>query len=247
MHSSFQPWNPWRPPDACYQRALEIIRGGKRITRRDDPKIRAAVAFLKRLKCCRTEADLHKLRTEIPELFAAFRIYTEAPPLLRSTLEARLLAAETIPDIAPKIGMPAEAVEAFEQTFFDVRSRRGNVDFVGHHVIGRPSNEASESELRAFVTKTIAFFFGAKALDTLLYPQPAKDLTGGGMGAALTLVESIQQFKAVMAVQRLRTDDKLNRREILKAFRRSVNECGCAGLAAGSAPVRIITPPAAPE
>ncbi len=219
VESMFQSSNPWRPVDARFRRAEEILRHGKRVTRYDDPWIATLLSFLRKLTRCYSESDLAALRQQQPAVYRAFQIHQEMSPALKSTLEARFLAAETDDGIANKTGLESAAVEAYRFAFFDIVERRGCVDFVVDKVIGRPSETSSDLEIDGCLKKSVGYFFGVGCLDEILYPS------GTASGAMLTsseafesLTHGIQRFKAAQVLQRLKTTNPSDRRELLKAM-----------------------------
>jgi hypothetical protein len=217
VHSLYLPDNPWRPPDARYRRALEIIEGGGRATRLDDRPTARVLEFLRRLAHCRRDTEFAALRSKMPAMAGAFDVHRSASLQLRSTLEARFLAGEPAEAIAKKMGTTPEAVAAYEQTFFDVWTRRECVDYIVERVIGRPDPKASDDEIEAHLKKTVGYFMGAKALVEILDPRPAGG-AGNSPGEPLAAVGlNLQRLKLAMALKRLDTRDPAARGALLRA------------------------------
>jgi hypothetical protein len=103
----------------------------------------------------------------MPLLSQAFEIYRDPAGLTRSALEARVLAAEPVDDIARKCAAPVTVVEAYEQAFFDVRDRLKSPDFIGNEVLG-PRLRTGGTWTFDLVWKFFGFLGGVRVLDELM-------------------------------------------------------------------------------
>ncbi len=212
------PGDLWTPVDFRFRRAEAIFRARRPYRRSDDRAVQQTVKFLRQLSTCIAGAEFCKLRRDMPDLYGAFFVHEEASLSFRSTLEARLLAGETKDAIARNMAITAGAVQAYRETFFDLKGRRDSVDFVVHRVIGRLPEGAAEEEVDAYVKKFIGYFFGARHLNSILYPQGCEADSMNREEVLLAMTSDLQRYKAVMLMHRLRTSDHASRQDLLRGI-----------------------------
>jgi hypothetical protein len=159
--------NPLRPPDWCYRLAAECVASGRPIPRRDWDAMTLTVAdYLRREQ--RGE-DPSRLVADYPELNLALDVFRHEDQELRFAIEAKLLAGFAPTDVAAAAGLTPLIVDVFEKTFFDVRDRLENREFIVGTVIAPPRNPPYD--FRDIGWKSIAFNDGPEALAVALGPD----------------------------------------------------------------------------
>jgi hypothetical protein len=129
--------NPARPVDARWSAAIDRVRKGTSPhAAHGDPWVDRASRYLQALLACRTEADRERIDRHDPDLDAAFRFRAAPDKLARGTVEARLLAGQTIDEVAAACGLTPGAVDAYEKLFFAVLDRLRADLFIYCHAIG---------------------------------------------------------------------------------------------------------------
>jgi len=103
----------------------------------------------------------------MPDVAAAIAIH-EGEPTARLTIEARLLAGEPIEAIAGRCDVSVEAVEVYEQLFFNVSDRLANTSYILFHAIGAASYKGFAGDDSGAVLKWFAYMGGSRVLDFLL-------------------------------------------------------------------------------
>ena len=131
-----QPASPCCPVDWRWRRA-EGIRRGLLPTpgRRADCWLRRAIRFQD------AYADTGGLLVPQsgpagPAVLGAFRVRSSVEPRPRRELEARALARQSAGEIAARLDLTADVVEAYERLHFDVRDRLGAAGYIASVVIG---------------------------------------------------------------------------------------------------------------
>ena len=112
--STYEINNPLRQPDWRLQRAQRLCEA-KHAVEGEDEGMRAACRLLEALE--------DGTATEVmPDEHAAWRLYSDNTEA-RWELEARILARQSIEDIAKVMDLSAAVVETYEQLFFNVLDR----------------------------------------------------------------------------------------------------------------------------
>jgi hypothetical protein len=159
--------NPRRHPDWCYRLAAECVASGRPFPRRDWDALTLSVAdYLRREQ--RGE-DPGRLVADYPELNLALEVFRHEDQELRWAIEARLLAGFAATDVAAAAGLTPPIVDIFEKTFFDVRDRLENREFIVGTVIAPQRNRPYD--FRDSGWKWIAFNYGQEALAVALGPD----------------------------------------------------------------------------
>jgi len=138
MLPQLRPTWPFRPPTWRWQRAQRVISGEDSPPRAVESTraIRDAIAFLRRLNRC-ADGDFGSLLEEFPTLYSAYALFTEPEnELTRFELSARILAGQSVSELAKLLSFDRSVITTFETLFFDVRSRLGNRPFIINHVLG---------------------------------------------------------------------------------------------------------------
>ncbi len=169
MQPHFQLHNPHRPVDWRYTRALEIVSGRKRASRRwDDGVVFKATKFLRTFQHLTDDVDRDQLFHKDMGLFYAHAIYAENDePDTRFVVEARLLAGQPDEEIAELISTLPSAITWYHDLFFDVRGRLLHRDYIVNTVLKEGLRRGVGSY--DFTTKLFGYFGGVVALDHMLY------------------------------------------------------------------------------
>jgi hypothetical protein len=125
------PSNTARPVDARWKRIVDLAdRGEPAAHRYDDQWVRHGLVYLNRLRSCLGEQDRARLAQEFSAIDTAYKLYGSTNKLDRAILEARLLARQTIDEVAAFCGIPVEAVVIYEGLFFQVLGRLDSRAFI---------------------------------------------------------------------------------------------------------------------
>jgi hypothetical protein len=162
------PANPRRPLDWRWLRAGYLLDHGRRWSRRrDDGPTRRAKLFRAALRRSRGEADRRSLARRMPDVAGAYVIYRDEEAT-RWQVEARLLADTPGDAIARDCGVPAGAVDAYEQLFYNVKDRLRNRSYILFHAIGPAACRGFDAADTPDVLKLLAYRGGPLVLDFLL-------------------------------------------------------------------------------
>lgn len=129
------PENPGRSPAWRWLRAGMVAkRSVPKFRAWDDDAVRDALDFRRGLES--GEPNLQAAAVaKWPSFYAALQVYNEAGPQ-QWELEARVLAAQDHAEIATKVGLPVDVVDAYVLLFYDVESRLKCRSYVHLHLIG---------------------------------------------------------------------------------------------------------------
>jgi hypothetical protein len=113
-----------RPVDARWQHINDLVDEGRGPAHEyDDVWIKRGWAYYKRLRASTGDPDREQVTRDYLEFAAAYRLHSTGDKLERAIVEARLLAGQSIADVATAPGLTAEAVAAYEAVFFQVIGR----------------------------------------------------------------------------------------------------------------------------
>jgi hypothetical protein len=96
----------------------------------DDLGIRHAYLFLQRWAACHTPEERYLIRHQYPGLTEAVQLYKYQEVQKTGLMEGYILADCNVGSIADKFSLLPDAVNWYEQLFFDVRTRLSNTMFV---------------------------------------------------------------------------------------------------------------------
>jgi hypothetical protein len=168
------PSNPFRPVNWRWERARLMRENKLRNTKRcSDPWVRSACDFQKGLTKCKDDIDRYMLMEQFPDIYGAYLMYQrgeeqEKHPM-RFVVEARLLAAQTLDEIARLLGVPNTVIDAYTKLFFDVSEKLENTDYVMTCIIG-PSVHAGLSDRDYdLLWKLFGYIYGPIALDAFIH------------------------------------------------------------------------------
>jgi hypothetical protein len=162
----FQQHNIDRRLDWRWCRAFSLIRNEIRFNPKwDDAETGSAVEFLRAL--LRNPQTLASLAERMPDLFAAHEIIT-GPFDQRLELESRLLARQSSEELAEQLSISPAAVDAYHDTFFDVRARLDAKTYIIKKVICPDSGLGSHPLTLEGLAKQVAYLAGPVALNAIL-------------------------------------------------------------------------------
>ena len=163
------PWHKYqkqnfdRDPAWRWNRAWSLAQNGCYFShKRDDQETGCAVRFLRGLQLQR---DTLRTYNEMPDMILAHDIWKEGGDR-RLELEARLLSRQASPEIAERMEFSADAVDAYIDTFFDIRNRLDSRTYITKKVIG--AQWAASLNPREGLLYSIAYFGGAGMLEAVL-------------------------------------------------------------------------------
>ena len=125
-----------RPVDARWQRVVDLAGQGRRARHRfDDQWVKQGLRYLRRLNRCHEDEARNRLAEALPAIDVAYRL-RHGDPFSRAVVEARLLAGQSISEVASACEMTSEAVGAYEALFFSVLDRREARSFIMIEAMG---------------------------------------------------------------------------------------------------------------
>jgi hypothetical protein len=166
--------SPSRAPHWRWLRALQIDSGGPKATRLlDGPDgfvwIRRALRLKRHVS--RLDNNPNRVRAVLlrdPDLFWAHSMWAADKKPSRWTIEARVLAGETDEEIAEKAGISPGIVNAYVNTFFDVRAKLPHKDYILSVVLADAVTRGLQERQYDLLWKMMAFVGGPYALDTVI-------------------------------------------------------------------------------
>src|SRR4051812_9406524 len=116
------PGSPCRPLDWRWQRAGQLRPPRARLRRWDDDWVSRARRFRADRDKAGGDLRLPRLARAHPEALGAYLLH-HGPARRRWEIQSRLLAGQVDAEIAGRVGVGAEVVEAYEALYYAVRSR----------------------------------------------------------------------------------------------------------------------------
>jgi hypothetical protein len=183
--------NPWRKPTWRWDRAHDLVRTGRYVSRRrDDIPTAIAVAYIRETNRSLSELRLRRVRERFRHVDQAHDIWQAAGPE-NLEIETRILARQNDVEIGLEMGLPAPTAQAYRDIFFHVDDRIGASSFIQFQVIkmhpGRPPTPVQLMQMCAYVHGPHAI---EPWLDILRDNHGSRDLSSaaGRMAAALDLL-----------------------------------------------------------
>lgn len=157
--------NPFCDPEWRWQRGTRLAEEGKEYSpETDDRETCLALKFAQALNACTTEADRAALAKRVPGMYFAYQIYTEGGPSKWVT-EARILAGQSLRDVAQAMGVSKETVYWYQKLFFNVVPRLTATDYIRLKIIGESAFQAISPDDTETLLKLFAFYGGPLVLD----------------------------------------------------------------------------------
>lgn len=210
--------HPWRPPDWCWLLASRLIESGRKLGRsRGEAMVATAIRFQRAMKAARSPSQQLGLAESMPDLLTAWQIYSAgAGDRVRQAIELLIIANADVGVIAEETGMSGQAIERYEQLFFDIRGRPASVIT---HLVVRPARPATADAAVQMARRELVFHGGVPVALTLLHdaleafqPQTSEDLSAylhHDLAANLNL-------KASLAARSLDTADPQNQVQLIR-------------------------------
>jgi hypothetical protein len=163
------PANPFRTPDFRWGRARFLCEHHQRLSRKwDDAWIRRARDFQRELARHAGDLDHPQLARMDPAVLGAHRIRFWGDERFRWQLEARTVGAQPAAEIAERMNLPLDVVEAYEHLFYYVRDRLDDIDWVAAFVFGpRLYTGFSEDDVE-LIWKLYSYNYGHYFLELML-------------------------------------------------------------------------------
>lgn len=200
--------NPCRAPHWKWLRAQEIDGGGHRASRTIDGSdgfawIRRAVRLKRHYeRASNRHAALHALILRDKDLFWAHSIWLAEKNPTRWGIEARVLAGESDEEIAAKIGADSDVIAAYVSTFFDVRDKLQNLDYVQNVIMADAVSRGLQERHYDLLWKLLGYKGGPHVLDAVINrgTAVAKPESADGVGTFFQdFAISSMKYKAALA------------------------------------------------
>lgn len=166
--------NPRRAPHWRWLRAVQIDGGGMKTTKALDGEegfelIRRAVRLKRHYDRAGGNAEkLYALALRDSDLFWAHSIWNDEKAPTRWGIEARVMARETDEEIAQKTGTDVGVISAYVSTFFDVRSKLDNPDYVVNVIMADAVVRGLQERHYDLLWKMMGFHGGSYVLDATI-------------------------------------------------------------------------------
>jgi len=199
--------SPYRSPAWRWERAQHLVEQGCTLSPRlDDALTCQAVCYLRACKRSRGDSQRARPPRAYPDVHAA-RLLHETTSSTALEVQARLLARQTVEDIARRTAVPARVVRTYERFFFNVLDRLGATDWVVCQAIRRGDARRDLPSVAAMLLRGFAFFGGPALLDALL-PFLRGDLSWMARPPDLSTPEGrlAHSLRLVIEIERLGAD-----------------------------------------
>lgn len=167
----YHPSNPLRAPDWRWERARIIRETGKNVGVRtkEDEWTKSAIKFQKDLFGCKDDFARYNLIEKYPQIYFAYLLHgvDDKKQLMRSEVEARILADESFEDIAERCGCEVETINLFEKLFFNVTDKLKNTTYILHQVMGPAIHRGMYEKDHDLLWKLYGYFCGGNVVDAL--------------------------------------------------------------------------------
>lgn len=189
------------------------------------------VRFLRGLNS-ETPGRLARLMRDYAPLFDAYQLHAEADcELTRYELSARVLAGQSVAEIATATRLSRAAVTEYEAYFFDVRDRLDNRTFIVNHVFGPAFHRGHSASDLWMAWATAAYFHGPQMLKYMLEQTYGPMRPTNAIEVRATVKDERErqlERKALLAARTLPVNG-FTSLEILELVRKSEQEGAAAG------------------
>lgn len=163
---------PWRPPDWRWLRASLLASGElKRNRQIDDAYVVNLARFAKLAPNAETPGDMSAIALRLPDVYWAYRLYSQEDPMRRAELEARVIGGESDEVIAVKMDYTLGMVRNYINGFYDVRDKlnKPNSDtYVLHTLIGPMLHRGMVEREYPTVWKYLAYVGGIAVFESYM-------------------------------------------------------------------------------
>ena len=163
-----------RAPSWRWLRAMEIDGGGFKATRALDGAtgfrwIRRALRFKRRFDAAGNQnAAVYALVLSDRPMFWAHSIWADEKSPVRWAIEARVLAGESDEEIADKLGTKPDVIDAYINTFFDVREKLQHMDYILTVVLSEAVTRGLQERHYDLLWKMLGYCGGPHVLDATI-------------------------------------------------------------------------------
>lgn len=172
MSVDFLPANPFRPAAWRWQYAVALASGELQPDRKLDEWVRRAIRFQQARAKATTPAAESQLAYRFSDIYWATRLWDDigdkSRKLLKTELEARVLANDDRDRIAERIGTTEEVIAAYEKLFFDVAGKLKNRSYIMHCVIGPSLHHGLSERDYDVIWKMFGYAGGPLVLDVFV-------------------------------------------------------------------------------
>lgn len=200
--------NPRRAPHWRWLRAVQIDGGGAKATRALDGEegfawIRRATRLKRHFERAGNNPEkMYALMLRDSDLFWAHSIWADEKAPTRWAIEARVVAGESDDEIARKAGTDPGVIAAYVSTFFDVREKLVNPDYVVNVIMGDAVVRGLQERHYDLLWKMLGFHGGPYVLDAVInrfIPIVKPESTDGVAGFFQDAAINSMKYKASLA------------------------------------------------
>ena len=187
-YKDYERMNPHRSPRWRYERIVDLVdkRQAPNPTR-DDSMVVEGYKFVEawtKAHDAEDEEDVEDRKRRIfmkwPGLFYSYETYLMPDDdWVGEVIEARILAGQSNEEIADKLCMLPNAIDWYEQLFFNVRDRLKYQDYISRKVIGPLIAAGLQNVASGTTAKYFAYFAGPNVLNYILDGYNAGDARPG--------------------------------------------------------------------
>ena len=157
-----------RPLTWRWDRARHLVGANRNYSRRtDDEQTGKAMHYLRDLRRCHSERQLERLGSHDPDLHLARQLH-EAGCNTALEVQARLLARQSVAEIAHFTSVPVSTVATYEALFFNVVDKLHARDWVTTTAIGWLKYDPAMGRSHATLLRAYAYHGGVHVLDAML-------------------------------------------------------------------------------
>lgn len=166
--------NPRRAPHWRWLRAVQIDGGGTKPSKALDGEegfawIRRALRLKRHYDRAGNNSEkLYAAMLRDSDLFWAHSIWVEEKAPTRWGIEARVMAGESDEEIAKKTGTDPAVISAYVNTFFDIREKLANTDYVVNVVMADAVVRGLQERHYDLLWKMMGFHGGPYVLDAVI-------------------------------------------------------------------------------
>jgi hypothetical protein len=200
--------NPRRAPHWRWLRAAQIDSGGIKASKHRDGEegyawIRRALRLKRHYDRAGGRAEnMYALALRDGDLFWAHSIWVDDKAPTRWSIEARVVAQESDEEIAQKLGTDPGVINAYVNTFFDVRGKLTNMDYVINVIMADAVVRGLQERHYDLLWKMMAFNGGSHVLDAVInkfIPIVKPDSPDGVGGFFQDSAINMMKYKASLA------------------------------------------------
>jgi len=163
------PHDPFMPPAWRWERARWLREKGKYARRqKDDQWVVQAKTFQTAKDKCVTELDHYELSLKYPGIYYAERIWNEDRKQTRWAIEARLLASQSMEEIAELERTSTEVIFWYEKLFFNVIPYINSFDYIVNVVMGESVHHGLKERDYDLLWKMYGYAGGKHVLDAII-------------------------------------------------------------------------------